>query len=200
MTSLWTLSVLKDIPNLEHEIFNNRKISFETLREVSGILRDYSQILSEYNVGNFRVVVSEVLNDAENCAYIVDQLKLQNGMQVRVFKDRQEKSLICFEILNSLKSASYEGLDKTLISRIEAGNIGFSIYDQKKILFSQNISMGPSKLYELLEPVSGQTSDFSTVIEEYLDRIIGRIRFPINRAEIENLIISGSEVELIASL
>ncbi len=197
---------LVDIDRLErqvqlgHEIFNNRKISFETLREISGILKDYSQILAEYNVKNFKVFASDVLNDAENCAYIIDQIKIQNNMQISVLEDRPEKSLIYFEILNTLQSAEYGNLNKTLISYIEAGSIGFSLYDKKKILFSQNINMGPSKLYELLEPVSEQTTDFSTVVEEYLDRIIGRIRFPINRSEIENLIISGSEVNLIASL
>ena len=197
---------LTDIERLErqvqlgHEIFNNRKISFETLREIWKILRNYSQILTEYKVKNFRVVASDVLNDAENCAYIIDQIKIQNNMQVRVLEDRPEKSLIYFEIINALESAGYSNLNKTLISYIEAGSIGFSLYDQKKILFSQNINMGPSKLYELLEPVSEQTTDFSTVVEEYLDRIIGRIRFPINRSELENLIIAGSEMNLIAGL
>ena len=60
--------------------------------------------------------------------------------------------------------------------------------------------MGSSKLYELLEPIQEQTTDFGFVVEEYLDRIIGRIRFPINNSEIENLVISGNEIKLIAQL
>lgn len=197
---------LVDIERLEqptklgHEIFNNGKISFETLREISGILKGYTNILSEYNVKNFRVIASTLLNDAENCAYIIDQLKIQNDIKIKILEDRQEKSLIYFEILNSLQKSGNENLNKTLISYIGAGNIGFSIYDSQKILFSQNINMGSSKLYELLEPIQEQTTDFSVVVEEYLDRIIGRIRFPINNSEIENLIISGNEMNLIAKL
>lgn len=186
--------------NLGHEIFNNRKISFETLREISEILKNYSQILTEYNINNFRVIASNILNDAQNCAYIIDQIKIQNNMHITVLEDRPEKSFIYFEILKTLEKAGFDNLDKTLISYIEAGSIGFSIYDKKKILFSQNVDIGPTKLYELLDPVSEQMCDFSSVVEEYLDRIIGRIHFPINRTNIENLIISGSEIELIASL
>ena len=197
---------LVDIERLEqqtklgHEIFNNKKISFETLREISKILKGYMSLLNEYNVKNYKVIASTLINDAENCAYIIDQLKIQNDISVKILEDRQEKSLIYFEILSALQKSSYNNINKVLISYIGAGSIGFSIYDRKKILFSQNISMGSSKLYELLEPVQEQTTDFSVVVEEYLDRIIGRIRFPINNSEIENLIVSGSEVNLIANL
>ena len=185
---------------LGHEIFNNGKISFETLRDISGILKGYTNILNEYNIKNYKVIATTLLNDAENCAYIVDQIKIQNDVNVKILEDGQEKSLIYFEILSALKNSKYENLNKTLISYIGAGNIGFSIYDREKILFSQNINMGSSKLYEILEPIQEQTTDFSFVLEEYLDRIIGRIRFPINNSEIENLVISGNEINFIAQL
>lgn len=197
---------LVDVDRLEkqtklgHEIFNNKKISFGTLREISGILRNYSSVLKEYNIKNCRVIACALLREAENCAYIVDQIKIQNDMNVRILEDRQEKSLVYFEILCALQSSKYKNLDKTLISYIGAGNIGFSIYDREKILFSQNIDMGSSKLYELLEPVREQTADFSLVVEEYLERMIGRIKFPLDNSEIENLIVSGSEISLIANL
>lgn len=197
---------LVDIDRLEkqtklgHEIFNNKKISFETLREISGILRNYASVLKEYSIKNCRVIACALLREAENCAYIVDQIKIQNDMSIRILEDRQEKSLVYFEILCALQNSKYKNLDKTLISYIGAGNIGFSIYDREKILFSQNIDMGSSKLYELLEPVQEQTADFSLVVEEYLERMIGRINFPLDNSMIENLIISGSEISLIADL
>lgn len=197
---------LVDIERLEkptklgREIFNSQKISFETLREISNILKGYINILNEYNVKNYKVIASTLLNDAENCAYVIDQIKIQNDINVKILEDRQEKSLIYFEILTTMNNSNYKDLNKTLISYIGAGNIGFSIYDRDKILFSQNINMGSSKLYELLEPIQEQTTDFSFVVEEYLDRIIGRIRFPINNSEIENLIVSSNEIQLIAKL
>lgn len=191
---------LEQQTKLGHEIFNNGKISFETLQEISNILKGYMNILNEYHIKSYQVIASTLLNDTENCAYIVDQLKIQNDVNVKILEDRQEKSLIYFEILSALKNSRHENLNKTLISYIGAGNIGFSIYDREKILFSQNINMGSSKLYELLEPIQEQTTDFGFVVEEYLDRIIGRIRFPINNSEIENLVISGNEIKLIAQL
>ena len=197
---------LIDIEKLEHqtklghELFNNKKISFETLREISNILSGYKCILNEYNIKKFKVVASALLNDAENCEYIIDQLRIQNGMNVKIFEERKEKSLAYFEALNALKKSKYKNLDKSLISYIGAGNISFCIYDKQKVLFYQSVNMGSSKLYEILEPVQEYSLDFSLAVEEYIDIMIGRLKFPINNSQIENLIVSGSEVNLIAKL
>lgn len=198
--SLMDIERLERQTRLGHEIFNSGKISFETLREISEILKGYSNILSEYNIKNCKIIASTLLNDADNCAYIVDQIKIQNDMNVDILEDRQEKSLIYFDMIRTLEKSRYNNISNALISYIGAGSIGFSIYDRERILFSQNINIGSSKLYELLEPVQEQTTDFSLVVEEYLDRIIGRIKFPINKSEIENLIVAGNEISIIAKL
>ena len=197
---------LIDIEKLEcqtklgHELFNNQKISFEILREISSILNGYKCILNDYNIKKFKIVASALLNDTENCAYIIDQLRIRNGMSVKIFEDRQEKSLAYFEILNVLKKSKYKNVGKSLISYIGAGNISFCIYDKQKILFYQSVDMGSSKLYEILEPVQEYSTDFSLAVEEYIDIMIDRLKFPINNSQIENLIVSGSEVNLIARL
>ncbi len=198
--SLIDIERLECQTKLGHEIFNYGKVSFETLREISEILKGYSKILSEYNIKNCKVIACALLNEAENNAYVVDQIKIQNDMHVEVLEDRKEKSLIYFNMIKTLENSTYNELNKALIAYIGAGSIGFSIYDKGKILFSQNINIGSSKLYELLEPIQEQTSDFSIVVEEYLNRIIGRIRFPINQSDIENLIVAGNEIDIIAEL
>ena len=106
------------------------------MQEISNILKGYMNILNEYHIKSYQVIASTLLNDTENCAYIVDQLKIQNDVNVKILEDRQEKRLIYFEILSALKNSRHENLNKTLISYIGAGNIGFSIYDREKILFS----------------------------------------------------------------
>ena len=84
---------------LGHEVFTNGKISFESLRILSQILRGYAEVMEEYGITQYRVVATTALREASNRAYVIDQLKIQNNMTVTVLEDDQEKTLIYSEIL-----------------------------------------------------------------------------------------------------
>ncbi len=185
---------------LGHEVFANGKISFESLRELSGILRGYSVIMSEYGVGQCKVVATTALREAMNRFYVVDQLKIQNDMTVQVLEDDQEKTLIYSEILNSINTMENKKGENALISYIGAGTIGFSVYNGKRMIFSQNIPMGALKLHDMLASIQELTEDFYTVVEEYLDSIVGHIRIPFNNGIVSNLILTGNEIQLIAKI
>ena len=185
---------------LGHEVFADGKISFESLRELSNILRGYCEIMAEYGVGQCKVVATTAFREAKNRSYVIDQLKIQNDITVQVLEDDQEKTLIYSEILNSLKTNEDKKGKNALISYIGAGPIGFSVYDGKRMIFSQNIPMGALKLHDMLGSIQNQTDDFYTVVEEYLDSIIGHISIPFNNGIVSNLILTGYEIQLIAKI
>ncbi len=185
---------------LGHEVFADGKISFESLRELSGILHGYSQVMAEYGVGQCKVVATTALREAKNRSYVVDQLKIQNDMTVQVLEDDQEKTLIYSEILNSLKNTEDKKGQNALISYIGAGTIGFSVYDGSCMIFSQNIPMGALKLHDMLGSIQNLTEDFSTVVEEYLDTMIGHISIPFHNGNVSNLVLTGNEIQLIAKI
>ena len=155
--------------SLGHEVFAEGKISFESLRELSKILRGFCEVMEEYGVSKYRVVSTTALREAENKAFIADQLKIQNHMDVEVFEDDQEKTLIYFEIL---KTVDVSELGTCLISHIGAGSIGLAIYDGQQMRSSQNIPMGALKLHDMLGSIQDRTDDFYTVVAEYLNVIM----------------------------
>ncbi len=199
-TEIVDIDILEYPLCLGHEVFANGKISFESLRELSGILHGYSVIMSEYGVGQCKVVATTALREAMNRFYVVDQLKIQNDMTVQVLEDDQEKTLIYSEILNSINTMENKKGENALISYIGAGTIGFSVYNGKRMIFSQNIPMGALKLHDMLANIQELTEDFYTVVEEYLDSIVGHIRIPFNNGIVSNLILTGNEIQLIAKI
>ena len=88
---------------LGHEVFTSGKISFESLRELTGILRGFSNVMAEYGVEDYQVVATTALREAHNKTFITDQLKIQNNMNVSILEDNQEKSLIFSSIFDSLQ-------------------------------------------------------------------------------------------------
>lgn len=186
---------------LGHEVFTDGKISFESLRELSSLLHGYEDVLTGYGVTDCKTVATTALREAENRSFIIDQLKIQNGIQVEVLEDDQEKTLIYWEILNYLNNRMTKKKgESALICYIGAGTIGFSVYDGKHMIFSQNIPMGSLKLHDMLGNIQNTTDDFSTVVEEYLDSILLHIHVPLEGGKANNLILTGSGVRLIAKI
>lgn len=72
------------------------------------------------------------------------------------------------------------------------------MYDGQKVIYSQNISMGALKLHDVLRHLHQEAEDFYFIIEEYLDSIFNRIA--ITRFQVKNLILTGSQLELVARL
>ncbi len=185
---------------LGHEVFNGGKVSFETLREISGVLHGYSGVMAEYGVTDCRVVATTALREAGNREFVADQLRIQNGMDVQILENDQEKTLIYSEVVRSMKQMEDVPDGNALISYIGTGSIGMTIFDGKNMRYSQNISIGSLKLHDMLSSIETETEEFPAVIEEYLDLIIGHIALPHSDSRITNLILTGNEVELIARL
>ncbi len=185
---------------LGHEAFNDGKISFESLRELSTALHGYSEVMAEYGIDQYRVVATTALREASNKDYVVDLLKIQNDMDIRVLEDDQEKTLIYSEILRSLSSMEDLKVDNALISYIGTGSIGMTIFNGKNMIFSQNIPIGSLKLHDMLSSVEDETENFYTVVEEYLDIIIGHIAIPHSGNMLSSLVLTGNEIELIAKI
>jgi exopolyphosphatase/guanosine-5'-triphosphate,3'-diphosphate pyrophosphatase len=195
------IDLLEHPLHLGHEVFTGGKITFESLRELSSLLHGYEEVLTEYGVTNCRTVATTALREAENRAFVIDQLKIQNGIQVEVLEDDQEKTLIYWEILNYLHHKMEKKESKSaLICYIGAGTIGFSVYDGKQMIFSQNIPMGSLKLHDILGNIQNMTEDFSTVAEEYIDAILGHIYVPLEDGKANHLILTGSGIQLVAKI
>ncbi len=192
---------------LGHEVFTDGRISFESLRELSSLLRGYSDVMKEYGVGKYRVVATTALREAGNRAYVLDQLKIQNGMSVEVLEEDQEKTLIYARVLELLEQArkrkKQDGEAEetgTLVAYIGAGTIGLSVFDGMRAAFSQNIPMGSLKLHDMLGSIRNLTGDYYTVVEEYLDTVLDHAAVPFREGRVSNLVLTGGCIRLIAKL
>ncbi len=197
-------NAISDLDRLEkpvrlgHEVFTTDKISFESLRELSELLKGYGEVMKEYDVGPYRVVATTALREAKNRSFVVDQLKIQNDMTVEVLEENQEKALIYSKVLEYLGRAQGKRKESALIAYIGAGTIGFAVYDGAKMIFSQNIPMGSIKLHDMLSGVENDTDNFYAVVEEYLDTVMGHIAIPTETGQVTNLVLTGGGIQLIA--
>ncbi len=192
-----TLDRLEYPVSLGHDVFSSGDISFDSLRELSSVLSKFTAALRSYNIEKPKVISCTALREAKNRALVVDQLKVRNGLDVTVLEDSQEKAYIYKEVIQRLDAAQLQQ-GNTMIAYVGSGSIGVAVYDGQKVVYSQNISMGALKLHDALHRLHQEADDFYYIIEEYLDTIFNRIA--ISKFQVKNLILTGSQLELVAQL
>ena len=198
--NLQDLEYLEYPTSIGHEVFTNGKISFESIRALSSALHGFSKLMEEYGVSSSRVVATTALREADNRAFVVDQLKVQNGMQVEILEDNQEKAYVYGEIAQKIPAVAEEGVD--LYSYIGTGSVGVAVVQNGLVVFSKNVPVGVLKLRDMLGDLQNATNDFHEVLEEYIHVSMGRFIsvYPGGFPNISRLVLSGNGSSLVARL
>ena len=192
-----TLDQLEYPVGLGHDVFADGLISFESLRELSAVLGKFSAALLSYRVEKPKVISCTALREARNRSLVADQLRVRNGLEVQVLEDSQEKAYIYSEIIKKLSSRPPLS-GNTMIAYIGSGSIGVAVFDGARIIYSQNISMGASKLHDVLRGLRTRAEDFHIILEEYMDTILNRV--DIASFQVQNLVLTGSQIGLVTKL
>ena len=118
------LELLDSPLRLGHEVFASGRISAETVRELCTALKGCSQVMKEYGVGEYRVLATTALREAENRAYVVDQIKIRNGLTVEVLENGEESAFIYSAMLRSPRLKNH-----SLLSYIGTGSVGAAVWE-----------------------------------------------------------------------
>lgn len=197
----WTSGGMRDVENAEyplhigHETFTEGRISYESIKLMSSVLTRYRQVMLEYGVERWRLVATTALRDAQNCAYVIDQILIRNGMRVEVLEDGEEKTLIYSEMLRHMSRHERFAVEDTLMGYIGSGTFGMALCRRGVIVKSLNMRVGAYKLFDMLGGEQG-----ISLFEEYMDELRGTLEMHADGGGFDNLIVTGKEIELVCAL
>lgn len=181
--------------NLGHEVFTNKKISFESLKEISKVLDGFMKIMNEYGITQYKAVATSVFREASNREFVIDQLKIRNDINIEVLGLDKAKSLIFGEII---RNSGDKYLSNTLISYLGTGSISLSVYKKGVMEYTRNFSIGSMKLMEIINFDDGILDEYYTALDEYIDSVLDKVIYENVNKSINNLILSGTMVGTIA--
>ncbi|WP_322173439.1 Ppx/GppA phosphatase family protein [Acutalibacter caecimuris] len=184
--------------SLDHDVFEAGAVRFDSLRELSAALTKFSAALRAYNIERPMVISTTALREASNRALVIDQLRVRNGVDITVLDGSQEKAYIFSELEQLLSQESAVKNGNTLMAYIGSGSIGLMVHDGEKAVYFQNIPIGALKLHDVLGELRRKAEGFHCILEEYMDTVLNRMH--ISGYPIQNLVLTGSKIELIARL
>lgn len=189
------LTHLRHKLSLGSEIFTSGSISFKTTSEICRVLRDFKNIMNEYQVTACQVYGTDALREASNKLVVLDQIKLQTDIKVRILSNSEERFLYYKAI--SLKETNFNSMieEGALIVDMGGGSVQFSLFNQGTLEFTQNLKLGSTRISELLHTMEPEIFSFNELVSEYMDKDLTEFwRMFLQSQKIRHIIAVGTKI------
>lgn len=195
------LTHLRHKMSLGSEIFSHGQVSYQTMSEICRVLRDYKKIMQEYQVSTYHAYGTDALREASNKLVLLDQIKLQADVKVKILSNSEERFLYFKAVFLKEKNFS-ELIDKSaLIVDIRAGSIQLSLFHRGTLEFTQNLKLGSSRIRELLHTIEPEIFSFNELISEYMNKDLTEFcRMYLDNQKLPHIITVGDQIPEIKQL
>ncbi len=193
------VKILENVTNplaLGRDTFHSGRISVESLEKTAETILSYKEAALAYGIKNITALATTAVRESRNRDFILDQLKVKTGIDLKVIDDTQEKIYINKMTLAHLDK---DEMQSTLIAHLGSGNISIFVLRNGKVGGGLNIKIGSLRISELFDDYRENTANYVQVIKEYL--------YPFQEAisefvpeKLKNFVISGNEIATISRM
>ncbi|BBB90820.1 MAG TPA: HD domain-containing protein [Methylomusa anaerophila] len=186
---------------LGEETFKTGRISFSAVSEICELLKGYRRLLREYGVRDYLLVATTAIREAQNQAYIIDQIKIKTGFNVEIVDMPQEifyKYVSIFNIVN--QQGLTNGPEGLLFVDISSGGLGITLYKDGVLNYQQNIHIGALRIKESFDKAQRDSRYFHQALSEYIYSVIEPVEHEMRRHDIKRLVLSGTETRLLLKM
>ena len=129
-------------------------------------LNEYTKIMKSYRVSEYRAYGTSAIRETENTSIILDQIQQRTGIKIGVLSNSEQRFL-------GYKAIAFKGEDfnkfiekGTAIVDIGGGSIQISLFDNDKLMATQNMRLGVLRLREILSHLDVGAAQYEAVITE----------------------------------
>lgn len=165
-------SGMREIDHISHRIdlgtetYAAGKMARERVDELCRYLNEYTKIMKSYRVSEYRAYGTSAIRETENTSIILDQIQQRTGIRMGVLSNSEQRFL-------GYKAIAFKGeafnkfIEKgTAILDIGGGSIQISLFDNDKLMATQNMRLGVLRLREILSHLDVGTAQYEALITE----------------------------------
>jgi exopolyphosphatase/guanosine-5'-triphosphate,3'-diphosphate pyrophosphatase len=127
-------------------------------------LKNFKRTMEDWNVRSTWALGTSALRSALNGKEIVERIREETGIEVRLISGDQEAEYIYYGI----RSALNLGVEKSLIIDIGGGSVEFIIANQQKAFWKQSFDVGAQRLLERFQQHDPITQEEITMLDAHL--------------------------------
>lgn len=181
--------------------FKNKVIPYALVNEICDILYGFKCLMQEYGVEEYKLQATTAVREASNQVFLVDQIYSKTGLVVDVVDMPKEIYTKFAAIRNTLREAKItsdrEGM---LMMDISSGGLGITFVQDEQIKYQENFHVGIIRMKESYERNKRESIHFSRAMTEFLSSTIGPVRNEMPQKDVNYLVLSGTETELVLKM
>jgi exopolyphosphatase/guanosine-5'-triphosphate,3'-diphosphate pyrophosphatase len=168
------------------------KIGCDLVDELCTILLDFSKIMKEYQVDQYRAYATSAVREAKNTIMLLEQIRLRTGLEVEVLSNSEQRFLRYKSIAYKINNFEKIIQNSTAILDVGGGSTQFSLYDKDTLVATQNVRMGSLRIREKLAGLSQYTTNIPALVNELIDSDMTNLSAQyIKNFKIKNIIAVG---------
>ncbi len=183
---------------LGRDAYSKGRIGYELVETLCDTLAEFKQIMQGYRVDQYEAYAAAALRDAENELFILDQIRIRTGLEVKVLSNSEHRFI-------SYKSVAMQGAFEQMIQKgaavLDAGGGGMQItvFAKGQVVTTQHLALGTMRMREQLERKSNNLAQYELQIEEMVDKELEVFQsMYMNNVQIKYLIIMGDYISEIS--
>lgn len=134
--------------NLTKDMYGDMFIKPTVIKEINSILAIYKKIIEQYECTEVECVATDCLNEAKNVSGILNEMRVSNGFDFKVFEPEQEIEDVYTAVINSFNRP------KGIIINISDYNSEIILYNRRNIISKVIIPYGAVKVFDTMKDVS----------------------------------------------
>ena len=186
---------------LGRDLFSTGVVSRDTTARAVEILSGYLDTLRELGAGPrqvSRVVVSNILSEAGNRETITNRLAVATGLTIEILDDGEMTRLVYLKTLRRLHEIESMKKKVTLVAHVGPGNTRALLFSKGHIEAYESYRLGTHRTAEIIDASFTEGEAQLRLIRDNASSPISRIRFDVREHKVEELVLIGYEIQLLA--
>lgn len=178
--------------DIGRDTYGRGKIAYETAEELCRVLKNFAEIMKEYQVSDYRACATSTLREAENVWIVLEQVYQKTGIRVEILSNSEQR-FYGYKSIAAKETSFAKMIQKgTAVIEIGGGNVQISLFDKDALVTTQNFRLGSLRIQELLQSVERETVHYEKMVEELVhSQILGFKKLHLKDRKIDNIILLG---------
>ena len=176
--------------DLGTESYLTGKIPNEKVEQLCDILKEFRSIMKTYRVDDYKAYGTSAIRETDNTRIFLDQIEQRTGVRVEVLSNSEQRFLDCKSVAFCTSDFDRILEERTAILDIGGGSIQISLFDDGKLITTQNLKLGVLRLQERLGRLDAAAHKQKGLVEEIVSAQMEVFQnLYLQEMEIKNLIL-----------
>ena len=175
---VFELSIKRGIREIDHvrhrielgrDVYSQGYVGYETADELCQVLKEFVGIMEMYRTDEYEAYSGLVIRDAQNEAFILDQIRIRTGLNVKVLSNSEHR-FISYKTVASQKNFEDMTSQNAAVVDVGGGSMQITLFVKGKVVTTQHLLIGIMRVQEKLFDLGMQSGNYEQQIQEVVDK------------------------------